>query len=513
MILPWIILIFVFGAVLAWASARFGSRWARFVSLAVLTGHMGLLVAIWLRHVREIELTSAGPWLLQYSAAWIPALNIRFSLALDGVSLLLVVLSNFLTLIAVGASWSSVQERVGFFHFNLLFIMAALAGLFMATDLFLFYVCWEVLLVPLYFLIALWGYEEKRTYAAVKFFIFTQASGLLLLVAILGLHFAHARATGVRTFDYFALIGTPVSPREGWWLMLGFFVAFAVKLPMVPLHTWLPDAHAEAPTAGSVDLAGLVLKVGAYGLLRFIFPLFPEAGARIAPAAMALGIVGILYGAVVAFGQTDLKRLVAYTSISHMGFVLLGIFSWNTLALQGAMMIMLAHAVSTGALFILAGDLSARLHTRELDQMGGLWSIAPRMGGAGMLFAMASLGLPGLGNFAGEFLVLLGAWQASPAAASVATVGFVVSTVYSLRMIQRVFHGPNVRGWRVRDMSLREGAIMAVMMAVLLWLGLYPRTELDTARKSLEGMQAASRRAAPASAGAPAEGQGTEAAR
>lgn len=503
MILPWIVLIFVVGAVLVWVSGLLGSLWPRVLSVVVLTGHMGLLIALWLRHVREIELTSAGPWLMKYTAAWIPALNIRFSLALDGVSLLLVVLSNFLTLLAVAASWEAVQERVGFFHFNLLFIMAALAGLFMATDLFLFYVCWEVLLVPLYFLIALWGYEEKRAYAAVKFFIFTQASGLLLLLGILGLHFAHARATGVRTFDYFALMGTPVSPEVAFWLMLGFFVAFAVKLPAVPLHTWLPDAHAEAPTAGSVDLAGLVLKVGAYGMLRFIFPLFPEAGAKIAPVAMALGVVGIVYGAVVAFGQTDLKRLIAYTSISHMGFVLLGIFAWNSLALQGAMMVMIAHAVSTGALFILAGDLSTRLHTRELSRMGGLWTTAPHMGGAAMLFAMASLGLPGLGNFVGEILVLLGAFQVSPLAAGAASLGFVVSTVYSLWFMQRVFHGSNVHGWKFRDMSLREGVIMATMIAVILWLGLFPQTELNTARKSLEGMRAASTGEGVSSAGPP----------
>ncbi len=492
MILPWIVLIFLIGSVMVWVAGLFGSLWPRIVSLVVLVAHLGMLLALWLRHVREVELTAADPWLLKYSVPWIPGLNINFSLGMDGVSLLLVVLSNFLTILAVAASWKSVQERVGFFHFNLMFIMAALAGLFLATDLFLFYVCWEVLLVPLYFLIALWGYQEKRIYAAVKFFIFTQASGLLLLLAILGLHFAHARATGVHTFDYFQLIGTPLSTETAWWLMLGFFAAFAVKLPVVPVHTWLPDAHAEAPTAGSVDLAGLVLKVGAYGLLRFIFPLFPQAAQAIAPLAMGLGVLGIVYGAVVAFGQTDLKRLVAYTSVSHMGFVLLGIFAWNPLALQGAVMVMMAHGISTGALFIIAGDLSARLHTRELSKMGGLWATAPRIGGAAMLFALASLGLPGLGNFVGELLVLLGTWQVNPVAATLATAGFILSTIYSLWMIQRVFHGANPQGWKVPDMSAREGVIMAIAVAVIVWLGLFPQTELNTARKSLEGLTAAS---------------------
>jgi NADH-quinone oxidoreductase subunit M len=273
------------------------------------------------------------------------------------------------------------------------------------------------------------------------------------------------------------------------WLMLGFFVAFAVKLPVVPLHTWLPDAHTEAPTAGSVDLAGLVLKVGAYGLLRFAIPLFPEAALNFAPVAMALGVIGILYGAIVAFGQTDLKRLVAYTSISHMGFVLVGIFAWNQLALQGALMVMLAHGISTGALFILVGDLQDRMHTRDLNRMGGLWSTVPRMGGFGLLFAVASLGLPGLGNFVGEFLVLLGVYQVNLPIAILATLGFIVSTIYALWMIQRTFFGPNTADWQLPDSTARETAIMAALIAVIVWLGLYPQPVLNTARPALETLQ------------------------
>ncbi len=492
MILPWMVVLFFLAGVVAWAAGRLGPVWPRVISLAVLIGHLGLVIALWIRHVHAIEISTAGPWLLRYSAPWIPSLNVRFSFALDGVSLLLVALTTFLGIVAVATSWSAIREAVGFFHLNLLLVVASLVGLFMATDLFLFYVFWEVLLVPLYFLIALWGYEGKRTRAAIKFFLFTQASGLLLLLAILGLHFAHARATGVSTFDYFALLGTPLSPAVARWLMLGFFVAFAVKLPMVPLHTWLPDAHAEAPTAGSVALAGLVLKVGAYGLMRLTVPLFPQAAFAFAPIAMALGVVGILYGALVAFGQTDLKRLVAYTSVSHMGFVLLGVFAWDPLALQGALMVMLAHGISTSALFVLAGDLGARTHTRELDRLGGLWATAPRMGGATTVFALASLGLPGLGNFVGEFLVLVGAYRTNVTLAVLATIGFVVATVYSLALIQRVFLGPNRAGWRFADSTARETAILAALVAVILWLGLFPQTELDTARKALEGMRAAS---------------------
>jgi NADH-quinone oxidoreductase subunit M len=358
----------------------------------------------------------------------------------------------------------------------------------LAMDMFLFYFFWELMLVPLYFLIGIWGYKN-RVYASVKFFLFTQLSGLFMLLGILGLYFIHGQNTGVYTFDYMQLLGTVMDPAIAFWLMLGFFVAFAVKLPAFPFHTWLPDAHTEAPTAGSVDLAGLVLKVGAYGFLRFLIPLFPDASFQLAPVAMVLGVIGILYGAVVAFGQTNVKRLVAYSSISHMGFVLLGIFSWNQLALQGAVMIMIAHGISTGALFIFVGDLHHRINTHEMDRMGGLWSTAPRMGGSAMVFALASLGLPGLGNFVGEFLVLAGLYQVSIPLAAVATVGFVVATVYALWMMQRTFFGQNSQGWKLPDLNLREMAIMGLLIAVIAWLGLFPKTVLETSGPAMYALQ------------------------
>jgi NADH-quinone oxidoreductase subunit M len=286
---------------------------------------------------------------------------------------------------------------VGLFHLNLMLVLAGVTGVFLALDLFLFYFFWELMLVPMYFLIDLWGHENRH-YAAIKFFLFTQLSGLLMLLAILGLHFLHKEATGEATFDYTKLLHTPMGSTAQMLLMLGFFGAFAVKLPAVPFHTWLPDAHTEAPTAGSVILAGLLLKTGAYGMIRFVVPLFPEAAAVFAPIAMTVGVIGIVYGAILAFAQTDLKRLVAYTSVSHLGFVLLGIFVWNKLALQGAVMQMICHGLSTGALFIIVGELQDRIHTRDMRRMGGLWTVAPRMGAVAMFFAMASLGLPGLGT-------------------------------------------------------------------------------------------------------------------
>jgi len=487
MILLWLILIPVLGGLLAALAGRWSTSWPRWISLIAFVGELFVLLVIWMGYLQAGPPPS-GPWLAGLDRAWIPQFGIRFHLGMDGLSLLLVLLSSFLGLLSVACSWAGIQYRVGFFHLNLMWTVAALIGVFLALDLFLFYFFWELMLVPLYFLIGIWGHE-RRIYAAIKFFIFTQASGLLMLLAILGLYFIHGRSTGVYTFDYFQLLGTSMAPATAMWLMLGFFVAFAVKLPAVPVHTWLPDAHTEAPTAGSVHLAGLVLKVGAYGFLRFLVPLFPAAAFDFTPVAMILGVIGILYGAVLAFAQTDVKRLVAYTSISHMGFVLLGIFSWNHLALQGAVMVMLAHGITTAALFILVGDLQDRMHTRDMDRMGGLWAIMPRMGGTGMLFAVATLGLPGLGNFIGEFLVLLGVYRANVAIAVLATLGFIASTVYALWMMQRVFLGSNRLGWQLPDSTPRERGIMAAMIAVIVWLGLYPQTVLTSASPALQALQ------------------------
>jgi NADH-quinone oxidoreductase subunit M len=262
-----------------------------------------------------------------------------------------------------------------------------------------------------------------------------------------------------------------------------------VKLPVVPLHTWLPDAHTEAPTAGSVILAGLLLKTGAYGLMRFVVPLFPQAAHEFTPVALVLAAVGIVYGAVMAFAQTDLKRLVAYTSVSHLGFVLLGIFSWNPLALQGAIMTMICHGLSTGALFVLVGGLQERIHTRDLGRMGGLWTVAPRLSGAALFFSLASLGLPGMGDFVGEFLVLLGSYRINVAITVVASLGILASTFYALRMVQRAFQGPNTSAWQFPDLAPREGFMIAAMVAGLLWLGLYPQPVLNTFAPALETLQ------------------------
>ncbi len=485
MILPYLIAVPLAGGLLAWLLGRWSSGAARWVSIAALSFGLFLATDLWISKAGAVEMLPSGAWLDQYSAEWIPRFGISFHLGIDGLSLLMVVLSFVVGILSVACSWREITQRVGFFHFNLLWVLAGVVGVFLALDLFLFYFAWELMLVPMYFLIGIWGHE-RRIYAAIKFFIFTQASGLLMLVAILGLAFFHHQETGQLTFDYAQLLGTTLDSTTAMLLMLGFFIGFVVKLPAVPFHTWLPDAHTEAPTAGSVVLAALLLKTGAYGLIRFVVPLFPEAATSFAPVAMALGVVGILYGAILAFAQTDLKRLVAYTSVSHLGFVLLGVFAWNQLALQGVVMQMICHGLSTGALFILVGALYERTHTRDMDRLGGLWTTVPRLSAMGLFFAMASLGLPGLGNFVAEILVLVGAYKVSIPLTVLATIGLVAATIYSVWLVFRTFHGANEQEWKLNDLSLREAAVLGVMVVGLVWLGLYPQPVLDTAGPALD---------------------------
>lgn len=488
MILLWLILILLVGGLMAWAVARWSPLASRWISLIAVSTDFLIGLIVWIRAAGRVDVLQQQTWLRELDWNWIPQFGIHFHLALDGLSLLLLMLTFLLGVTSVLASWTEIQDAVGFFHLNLLWVLAGIAGVFLAMDLFLFYFAWELMLVPMYFLIAIWGHE-RRVYAAAKFFLFTQLSGLLMLIAILALYFSHHTATGTYTFEYAELLSTPLSPHAALWIMLGFFVAFAVKLPVFPLHTWLPDAHTQAPTAGSVVLAGLLLKTGAYGLLRFVMPLFPAAARAFAPVAMVLAVVGILYGAILAFAQTDLKRLVAYTSVSHLGFVLLGIFAWNKLALQGAVITIICHGVSTGALFILVGALQERLHTRELSRMNGLWKTVPRLGGVGLFFALASMGLPGLGDFVGEFMILLGVYQKSRILTVVAAIGILASTFYALKFVQYVFHGPNNHHWELPDLGVREAIIVTPMIVILLWLGLYPQPVFNTFDPAMETLQ------------------------
>jgi NADH-quinone oxidoreductase subunit M len=488
MILIWLIGLLMGGGLLAFLVGQWNKTLPRWISLYTLIIGFIALISFWVEHYEAINIGSTDSWMIDFQQDWIPSFGISFHLAIDGLSLLLLMLTFFLGILAVLCSWKEITEHLGFYHFNLLWILAGISGVFMAMDLFLFYFFWEIMLIPMYFLIGIWG-SKNREYAAYKFFIFTQVSGLLMFISILALYFIHAQNTGRYTFNYFELLGTVIAPQTAFWLMMGFMIAFAVKLPVVPFHSWLPDAHSEAPTAGSLILAGLLLKTGAYGILRFVLPLFPEIAKTYAPWAMLLGVIGIIYGAILAFSQTDLKRLIAYTSVSHMGFVILGIFTFNELAFQGVAMQLLTHAISTGALFIMAGMLKERLHTREIDEMGGLWFQMPKMGAIAVLFAMASLGLPGLGNFVAEFLILLGAFKSNMWLTVLATIGLIFSAIYSLRMIQKVFHGPIPASAPFSDFSWREVFIMAVLTISIIWLGLYPQPIINTARPMIKQME------------------------
>jgi len=407
--------------------------------------------------------------------AWIPAFGIDYYVGIDGISLLLVVMTGFLTPVALLSSWGSVSQKVKEFSIFMLALEAAMIGVFISLDLFLFYVFWDAMLIPMYFLIGIWGYDQ-RIYAAIKFMLYTMAGSVLMLIAILGLAYLHSTATGSYSFDLLRLYALEIAPQTQMWFFLAFTVAFAIKVPLFPFHTWLPDAHVQAPTAGSVILAGVLLKMGTYGLVRFAFPLFPEAAAVFAPVLAVLAVVGIIYGALVAMVQPDMKKLVAYSSVSHLGFVVLGICAMNVQGMQGAVFQMLAHGVSTGGLFLVVGMLSDRRHTRLISEFGGLKHVMPRLTAAFLIITLASIGLPGLNGFVGEFLILLGAFRWDPRFVVGAGLGVILSAVYMLWMVQRVYYGPVSREENagLRDLQPREWAAVVPICAVAILMGVFP---------------------------------------
>jgi NADH-quinone oxidoreductase subunit M len=490
MILPMLVCVLLLGGLMALVSERWSQGAPRWLGIITLTTEALLLIV---PHSWAAQADGLSPvWLADFHGPWMPRFGIGFHLVMDGLSLLLITLTVLLGFMAVSSSWTEINSRQGFFFFNLLACLAGTVGVFLAVDLFLFFFFWELMIIPMYFLISIWGHEH-RTYAAVKFFIFTQVSSLLMLTAIIVLVLIRHDNVGSYSFDYFDLLDTALEPEAAFWLMLGFFVAFTVKLPAVPFHTWLPDAHTQAPTGGSVILAGVMLKTGAYGLLRFVIPLFPDAAHRFAPVAMALGAVSVLYAAVMAFAQSDLKRLIAYTSVSHMGFILLGVFSWNLFALQGSVITMLAHGISAAALFMIAGALQERLHTREMDKMGGLWMVLPGLSVLTLFFSLASLGLPGLANFIGEFLVLQGAFSVNRILTSVAALVLILAPVYALIVMQKAFYGPLHQSSPVPDAGRREWASLGLLVLIAVWLGLGPQAVLNISAPAVKNAMAMER--------------------
>jgi NADH-quinone oxidoreductase subunit M len=424
---------------------------------------------------------------------WVAGFGVHFKLGVDGISLWLVLLTTFLMPIVLCASWSSIEKKTREFVVAMLILETGMIGTFLATDLFLFYVFWEVMLIPMYFIIGIWG-GDRKLYAAIKFVLYTMVGSLLMIVAIIYLYIRNHDATGVWSFDYDTLLKVVLSPREQLFCFGAFALAFCIKVPLFPFHTWLPDAHVEAPTAGSVVLASVMLKFGTYGLLRYAIPFFPDAFVRCAPLLNTLAVIGIVYGSLVAFAQKDVKKLIAYSSVAHLGFVVLGLGMWNVKAVDGAMLINLAHGISTGGLFLCIGVIYERRHTRKIDEFGGLATIMPRYFGVFMVMTLASVGLPGTSGFVGEFLTLLGSFDAykgwthlgvlfphPKALTGVATLGVILSAVYMLYLFQKMMFGPlsNPRNRDLKDLSARECAYFAPMIVMALWLGIYPSTFLS----------------------------------
>lgn len=422
-------------------------------------------------------------------APWLPAWGIDYFVGIDGISLFLVLLTTFLMPIVLLASWRDITDSVGSYIFFMLFLETGMLGAFVSLNLFQFYVFWEVMLIPMYFIIGIWG-GPRRVYAAVKFFLFTMVGSLLMLVAMLVVYSLTWEQAGALGFNLVvppgadgpALLSTvvPVDDPTWWknqsWLFAAFALAFAIKVPMVPLHTWLPDAHVEAPTAGSVVLAGVLLKMGTYGFLRFALPLFPDAAVAFTPVLLGLAVIGIVYGSLVAMVQPDVKKLVAYSSVAHLGFVMLGIFALNTTGLNGAVLQMVNHGLSTGALFLLVGMLYARRHTRMIEEFGGVAKPMPVFAAFFGLVTMSSIGLPGLNGFVGEFLILVGIYLASPLVAVIATSGVVLAAAYMLWMFRRIMFGPleNPENLGLLDLDWREKLVMVAMAVPIIGIGLYP---------------------------------------
>jgi NADH-quinone oxidoreductase subunit M len=418
--------------------------------------------------------------------AWMPQFGIQYLIGVDGISLFLLVLTGFLTPLALLSSWDSVHKNVKHFSFFVLGLETAMLGVFVSIDLFLFYVFWDAVLIPMYFLIGIWGYD-RRVYAAVKFILYTMAGSVLMLIAIIGLAWAHSAATGVPSFNLLDLYNVQLARSTEFWMFLAFALAFVIKVPLFPFHTWLPDAHVEAPTAGSIILAGVMLKMGTYGLLRFAFPLFPDAALYFAPWLGVLAVIGIIYGALVAMVQPDMKKLVAYSSVSHLGFVVLGLAAMNIQGVQGSVYQMLNHGVSTGGLFMIVGMLSDRRHTRLISEFGGLKSVMPRLVAAFLIITLASIALPLTNGFIGEFLILIGAFKWDWKLAACAASGVILSAVYMLWMFQRVNYGPitNEKNRHLPDLTPREWVLMVPTVAMCIVMGVFPNIFLRPMEPSI----------------------------
>src|SRR6266498_3748118 len=471
-------------------------RWAKHLALVATLFEFALSVPLWWRFV------PANGMQFTQVFAWIPAWGIHYRVGVDGISLFMVLVTPFLTPLSGVESYQYITKRERAFYALLLALTTGMIEVFVSLDLFLFYVMWEVMLIPMYFIIGVWG-GENRLYAAIKFFIYTMFGSLLMLVAILGLVFAVAAKTGVTSFEYAFLLGHLGDlGRAAWWFFGAFFLAFAIKVPMFPFHTWLPDAHVEAPTAGSVLLAGILLKMGTYGFLRFAVPFFPGVALHptVQAVIVALALIGILYGGLVAMVQPDFKKLIAYSSVAHLGFVMLGIWALTVQSVQGALLVMINHGISTGALFFLVGMIYERRHSRLLEAYGGIARVVPMLAAVLTVVSLSSIGLPGTNGFVGEFLVLLGAFRTYPLAAGAAAIGVIVAAMYLLPALQRVIYNPldKKENEKLLDLTPRELAVLVPLLVGILWIGLYPKPFLQRMEPSAQRFIEQVKPAAPA---------------
>jgi NADH-quinone oxidoreductase subunit M len=490
-----LILLPAFGAIAVVGHAMFWKQESHLKWVTLLFTVISFLVSLLI--LADSAKLSANGFYFEKNIPWIKAINTNYHVGVDGLSLWLIILTTFIMPIAVLSTWHAVEKRHTAFYAFLLLLQSAMIGVFVSLDLLVFYLFFEASLVPMFFLIGIWG-GENRIYSAVKFFIFTALGSLLMLVAIIALYYLHAQQTGVGTFDFVVLLN---SLKDGNLILAGqtasllfwaFAIAFSIKVPIFPLHTWLPDAHTDAPTAGSVILAAVLLKMGTYGLMRFNFMLFPEASREFAYIFIILAIIGIIYGALVAMVQPDIKRLVAYSSVAHMGFVILGMFSFTEMGMQGALYIMLAHGITTGALFLLVGFIYERRHTRMITEYGGLSNVMPLYATFFVITTMASIGLPFLNGFVGEFLALVGMWQSSSVtypriATMLAGTGVIFAAVYLLWMVQRVFFGKltNEKNRGLQDLTGREIGLMIPLLILMVYMGVFPKPFLNRSKDSI----------------------------
>jgi NADH-quinone oxidoreductase subunit M len=469
---------------------------AKYVALAIALLTFAVSLPLWFAFNPATAAFQFG-----VRASWIPQWGIQYMVGVDGISVLLVLLTTSIWPLAILGSYNYITRRNKPFYAMMLLLQTGVLGVFLSLDLFLFFMFWEIMLVPMYFIIGIWG-GERRVYAAIKFFLYTAVGSLLMLVGILYLAFKYRALTGELTFSYLSLSQLPLTFTEQYWLFGAFVLAFAIKVPIFPFHTWLPDAHVEAPTPGSVILAAVLLKLGAYGFLRFLLPLFPQASTHptIVGILMVLALIGIIYGAWVAAVQPDAKKLIAYTSVAHMGFVVLGVFALTIQGAQGAMIVMLSHGLSTGAMFLMLGMLYERRHTRIIADYGGLAAVAPGFALVFVFSALASIGLPGTSGFVGEFLALIGTFQTHPWVAIIAATGVIFAAYYMLPMVQKILFNALSRreNQRLPDLTLREIVVLAPLVIGMLWMGVYPKPFLERAEVSLtELIESVERRSSP----------------